>query len=200
MSKYIRLSISIILVLGIVLVARSQVAGAQLPGGTEQSDLAADQGSVSLNGHGDDADDHYGGTVKPPPSKRAICKKGVYSVGGGATMKVTRLEKPYCLKADLKKRSQVNGHIPAGAGKLLSDVVLVQVLYRNHVVSYLPPKYGEAQICFAVSPGKHAKIYFLNYFGKKDGKPTWVPIATSVKNGVACATAQTTGAYALIGK
>jgi hypothetical protein len=204
MSKYFRILISIFVVLGLVLVARSQVVGAGPSGEPEQSISVEDQGSLSLKGGGDDDDndDHHGGTVKPPPGKTKICKKGVYSVGGGATIKVFSLAKHYCIRADLKKRSHVNGHIPEGAGRLLSDVVLVQVLYRNRVVSRLPDpnKGGEAQICFAVPPGKHAKIYFLNYFGKKDGKPTWVPIATNVKNGVACAEAELTGAYALIGR
>jgi hypothetical protein len=206
MKKIIRLLISIVLMLGLVLVARNQVANAQLSAGSEPSISAEDPSSIALNGlahdDDDDDDDDHGGTVKPPPGKTKICKKGVYSVGGGATIKVTTLAKHYCIRADLKKRSRVNGHLPDGSGKLLSDVVFVQVLYKNHVVSRLPDpnKGGEAQICFAVPPGKHATIYFLNNFGKKDGKPTWSPIATRVKNGVACAEAELTGAYALIGR
>jgi hypothetical protein len=201
MKKYFRILISILVVLGLVLVARSQAAGAQLPSGTELSISAEDQGSLSLHGPGDDDDDdHHKGTVKPPPSKRKICKKGVYSVGGTATIKVTRLSRHYCIHTDLKKRTHVSGHIPQGAGKLLSDVVVLQVFYRNDAISRLPDKAGEAQICFAVPPGKKATIYFLNTFKKKDGKPTWVPISTKVKNGLACTGASLSGSYALIGK
>jgi hypothetical protein len=200
MNKYFRILISILVVLGLVLVARSQVAGAELPSGAEPSIAAEDQGSVSLYGHGDDDDDEHRGTVKPPPSRRKICKKGVYSVGGTATIKVTRLAKHYCIHTDLKKRTHVHGYIPQGAGKLLSDVVLLQFFYRNHAISRLPDKAGEALICFAVPPGKKASIYFLNSLGKKDGKPTWVPISTTVKNGMACAEAELSGSYALIGK
>jgi hypothetical protein len=51
---------------------------------------------------------------------------------------------------------------------------------------------------------QQAQIYFFNFygprFGMRTGQPSWEPLATTVTDSVACAAAQTSGAYALIGK
>lgn len=185
MSKYVRVMIAVTLLLGIVLLARNQVAWAQPGTEAERPALAqeADAGPSSI----------AGGTVKPPPNKIKVCKDGVYSVGGVSILKVKNLAPDYCLKAFVQRRSHVSGHIPDGAGRILADVTFLQVFYRNRLVSQLPEKDGQVQICYAIPPRKQAKLYF------KSGA-LWRPLETTVKNDFACAAAQYSGAYALIGK
>jgi len=193
MGKFVRILIAISLVLGITVLARNNVAWAGPAAEADQSALAQDD--LNDPGHDDDP-----GTVKPPPGKTMICKKGVYSVGGSSVLRVTKLAKRYCVKASTTRRSRATGTIPDGAGRLLSNAVFLQMLYRDHPILKLPEKYGQVQICFAVPHHRHAKIYFLNSSGNQSGNPTWVPLRTTVRHGVACASAQITGSYALIGK
>jgi hypothetical protein len=139
--------------------------------------------------------DNDRGTVKPPPDKIKTCKRGTFSIGGGAVIKVKRLAPHYCLIAVLVRRSRTPGSIPAGAGQILSDVTLFQVTYKNHLVKSLPANDGHVELCYAVPPGKTAKIYQLDF-----GKHSWKSLSTTVKHGVACARIRASGVYVLIGK
>jgi hypothetical protein len=137
-------------------------------------------------------DDH--GTVKPPPKKVKACRRGTYSVGGEAILKVKRLAPHYCVQASLRHRNEVWGNIPAGAGKILADLTLFQVIYKHHPVKSLPASDGHVELCYAVPPGKNAGLYYL------DKHHVWTPLETTFKKGAACARIRTSGYYALIGK
>ncbi len=143
------------------------------------------------------------GTVKPPPGDVTICESGVHSVGGVSTLKVANLKPGYCIVATLKKNALAVGRLPDGAGSFLADVTFVRVFYHGKLVSELPTADGQSQICYAAPPGMTVQIYFLDFYGPRFGRPdqrNWVPLDTTVSGGLACASAQSSGTYALVGK
>ncbi len=143
------------------------------------------------------------GTVKPPPGEVTTCQAGVYSVGGVSILNVTDLKDGYCLVASLKNNGLAIGRIPDGAGSILADVTYLRIFYQGKLVSELPTADGQSQICYAAPPGTTVQIYFLDFYGPRFGRPAqrnWVPLETTVTNGLACAPAQSSGVYALIGK
>ena len=90
MNKFIRLMIMIILVLGIIFVAKSQIAGANPSAGPSLSS-AHDQAQAVNADKNDDCKnnkDKCKGSVKPPPRSIHISGTGNYSVGGFCTLSV----------------------------------------------------------------------------------------------------------------
>jgi hypothetical protein len=144
------------------------------------------------------------GSVKPPKKGIRTCEDGLNSVGGVATINITDLVPGYCLEAFLHNKNYALGRIPEGAGKILANVTFLKVYYRGRFSYEVPDEDGDLEICFAVPPGMVAQIYFYNHyaprFGQGTGQPAWEPLPTTVVDGVACAPAQTSGAYALIGQ
>jgi hypothetical protein len=143
------------------------------------------------------------GTVKPPPGDLTICENGVHSAGGVSILTVTNLKPGYCIVANLKKNALAVGRLPDGAGSFLADVTFLRVFYHGKLVSELPTADGQSQICYAAPPGKTVQIYFLDFYGPRFGRPdqrNWVPLDTTVTGGLACASAQSSGTYALVGK
>ena len=196
MSKLIRAMIALSMISGILLLAHKQVAWAQPATEVNQSDQVQEIASAPLN-HGGGGDGP--GSVKPPPRRQFRCKDGVYSVGGVATLNIENLARGYCLQAFLWKRRWPPVRVPAGTGGFLADITFLQIFYRNRFQNELPVTNGTLEVCYAVPPGKQAKIYFLDFYGRRRGRPTWVALDTTVENGMACAPAQSSGGYALIG-
>jgi len=144
------------------------------------------------------------GSVKPPPAAITVCENGDFSVGGVSVLKVKALKPGYCLAAFLRNHAFALGRIPDGAGRVLANITFLQVFYQSKFVYEVPVADGAIEICYAVPPGTQAQIYFFDFygprFGTRTGQPAWQPLETTVTAGVACAKAQTSGAYALIGK
>ena len=197
MRTYVRVSIVIGLLLAMILVASNNVVWADHADGAQLSDMTVDQSS----GSPDKPDD---GTVKPPPPKIETCEEGIHSVGGVSTLEVSNLAPGYCLAAFLRNHAFALGRIPDGAGGVLAPITFLRVFYHGRLVYRLPEEDGQVEICYAVPPGMTAQIYFFDFygprFGERSGQPAWEPLETTVNGGVACAAAQTTGAYALIGQ
>lgn len=199
MHKYIRVLLILTLMSGILMLAKNNTAWASPAEEVAQFDLPQSPLPVMA------LDKPEPGTVKPPPRMVKLCEDGVKSVGGVAILKVTDLERGYCVQAYALKHKYVFGRIPKDAGKMLVPITVVHIFHHDHLVQKLPTKAGTVEICYAVPPGKkQAQIYFYNYnrsdFGEHSGQPGWEPLATTVTNGIACAQAQFSGAYALIGK
>lgn len=145
------------------------------------------------------------GSVKPPPAELTVCEVGDFSVGGVSILKVHQLAAGYCLTASLWNHAFALGRIPDGSGKTLADVTFLRVFYHGRFVYDVPSQDGTIEICYAVPPNiNKATIYFFDFygprFGQRTGQPSWEPLQTTVTAGVACAPAQTSGAYALIGQ
>jgi len=197
MRKYTRILIVMALVLGILLLARNNAAWAGFAGDIPQSDPTQDHSAVLPDGTGP-------GSVKPPPAELSTCEDGVHSVGGTSTLKVTDLAPGYCISAFLRNHAFALGRIPDGAGKVLANITFVRIFQHGKLIRELPEADGQIQICYAVPPGKQGQIYFFDFYGprfhERTGQPAWEPLDTTLNDGMACATAQTTGSYALIGK
>lgn len=145
------------------------------------------------------------GSVKPPPAELTACEQGDFSVGGVSILKVHQLVPGYCLTANLWNHAFALGRVPDGSGKVLADITFLRVFYQGRLVYEVPSQDGNIEICYAVPPDiDNAKIYFYDFygprFGKRTGQPSWEPLQTTVTGGAACAAAQTSGAYALIGQ
>ena len=145
------------------------------------------------------------GTVQPPPTDIEVCTAGVYSLGGVSTLEVNQLAPDYCVHAFLWNHGFAIGRIPGGAGNILAEVTFVEFFYQGNLVySYdVPGQTDSIQVCYNTF-GRDAQIYFFDFygprFGQRTGQPAWVPLETTIEDGIACAVAQTSGAYALIGK
>jgi len=197
MNKYVRVLIALALVLGIAFLARNKVAWANPAPQVDASAPLQDDASTL-------ADKTDPGTVKPPLPEIKFCEDGVYSAGGISTIKARNLAPGYCLEAFLHNKNYALGRIPDGAGKILANVTFLRVFYQGKFVYEVPSEDGDVEICYALPPGTQAQIYFYNHygprFGKGKGQPSWEPLQTTVVDGMACASAQTSGAYALIGQ
>jgi hypothetical protein len=146
-----------------------------------------------------------GGTVKPPPPQIYVCLPGNYSLSAVSTVKISALAPDWCVRAYLWRHGFAIGQIPGGAGRILADVTFVEFFYQGTFVYQYTGAPNSVQVCYAVPAGTQAQIYFFDHYGPRfgnpqSGKPGWVPLATTIQNGIACAQAQTSGAYALIGK
>jgi hypothetical protein len=198
MKNKIGLLIVCALILGTILLARNNTAWAGTAGDAVSLESQAQIDPSAQLGNTEK------GTVKPPPSETKFCESGLYSVGGVATFNVHSLAPGYCLEAFLHNKNFALGRIPEGAGSILANVTFLRVYYHGRFVYEVPSEDGDIEICFAVPPDKQAQIYFYNHygprFGKGNGQPSWEPLQTTVEDGLACATAQTSGAYALIGQ
>lgn len=197
MGNRFRILIVLVLVTGIALLAGNNVAWADPAG--EDLQPAQEEGSYSPALAGRDP-----GSVKPPPAELTLCKDDKKSVGGVATLEVTDLADGYCLVAFLRNHAFAVGRIPDGAGSVLAHITFLRVFYHGRLAYELPAEDGQVEICYAVPPDKTAELYFFDFygprFGERSGQPAWEPLATTLDGEVACAAAQITGAYALIGE
>lgn len=197
MKRYFRLVTAILSVLVILALAGNQAAWAGSDAGSGNISSAQVQSSVSLKKPDP-------GSVKPPPSDVTVCEDGSRSVGGVSKLTVEDLAPGYCIAAFLRNHAFALGRIPDGAGQVLAHITFVRVFYHGKLVHELPAEDGNVQICYAVPPNTTAQIYFFDFygprFGERTAQPAWEPLPTTVENNVACAAAQTSGAYALIGK
>jgi hypothetical protein len=145
------------------------------------------------------------GTVRPPPAEVTVCENGIASVGGVSILDVDNLAPGYCLAAFLRSNAFAVGRIPDGAGTVLAPITFLRVFYNSTFVYEVPAADGSVQVCYALTgmPTQVA-IYFYDFYGPRfeggNGQPAWEPLPTTVEGNVACAAAQTSGAYALIGR
>lgn len=200
-NKFLRMTFAIVVVLGILLMARGQSVWA---GGDNALGAAVPpaQGEPALL-----AGPPGPGSVKPPPRHFKACKEGLYSVGGVVTIEIRNLKPGYCIEAVLWNPRFQFRRIPDDAGKVLAHMLFLRVYHRGRLTYELPTEDGSVEACYAVPPEKQAQFYFYDFYGvrfKKLTHPpkTWEPLETRVDadNKTACAFTQVSGVYALVGK
>lgn len=182
MGKYIRVLILVVVLAGTIGLAQSQAVWAQ-PADEDLQSVQSESISPALLLGGDEK----GGTVKPPPGTTKTCKTGNYSLGGVSIVRVHRLAPDYCLTATLRKRDDTNS--------ILAKITDIQFFYQNQPIGTLPDSEGDVEICYALPPDTQAQIYFRGY-----GSEEWLPLITTYTKRTACAPAQVSGSYALIGQ
>jgi len=144
----------------------------------------------------------YQGTVKPPPPYITTCEPGEFPLGGVALIKASALPEGWCMAAELRPPFAI-GRLPDGVGQFLGDAVNIRYFEGGDQQYELPPGDEDVQVCFAVLPDTEPQIYFYDFygprFGKSTGQPEWVPVETTLVDGMVCASAMTSGAYAVVG-
>jgi hypothetical protein len=183
------------LVLGIVFVAQGQVARANQSSdprisardGEKQSGLPNRTDNCDKDKNKDK--DKCKGTVKPPPKEILIPVTGEYSVGGFCTLSAVLNDPKINLEAGII--TPLPRDLPDKVHKVRQGCLLTYTT-SNQRLDELAPASGNTTICFAATPQQQMTIYFHNFY---DPNPQWVPLATTVQNGIACAAANQSGVY-----
>lgn len=185
MDKNLRMFIAAALLIGILFLARNQMAWAGDLPVQNQSGPAQNQeraGLADLNAQP--------GTVKPPPAVvPPITSPGTYSVGGICTLQVEQLADTVSLHALLLPFSTLHNK-PDEIERYLAGVCSLNYVKSGKGLTDLAPEDGAVKICFAAIPNVTNKIFVYD-------DHTWTALDTTVENGLACATASKTGKYVL---
>ena len=210
MKRIFRVFIMIAVVLGIVGLARNQVAwAATSPETADQSVLGQVDESVSPD-KDDDCDEpenkdrprcqdkdkdkckknpKHCGSVKPPPHRITIRASGNYSVGGFCTLSTAWTASDLLLDASIV--SPLPRELPDRVQKVRQGCLL-EYYSSDERIDEMPEASGTTTICFAATPGHPITIYFDN---KYSAEPDWVALETTTNAGTACATANASGVY-----
>lgn len=199
-NKFFRVVIAVVVVLGIALLAKGQVAWA----GPNNAAPAA------VSGQGDTSvllAKPKPGSVKPPPPVLHACAKGLYSVGGVVVMEIKDLEPGYCVEAELSSPYFPVYPIQAEAGNALAHFLFVRIYFHGSLTDDLPAEDGTVDACYAIPPEKQAQFYFYDFYWKRFEKRAEAPLVwdlidtrVDTEGKTACAFTQVSGVYGLIGK
>ncbi len=147
------------------------------------------------------------GSVQTPPGTAiSLCVRGNYSLGGVSVVAIDELPNKYCVRVFLWHPVVDIGPIPENAGDMLSDVTFQEIYNQDFFLPQVDAadQPQKIKVCYAVPLGKSGQIYFLDFynshFEQQAGNAKWVPLETTVENGIACAAAESSGGYSLIGK
>lgn len=184
MSAKLRLIIVILITLGILGLAGNQVAWAGFSHTTQPGAAAApDNPSISNKG-----------TVRPPNcgNTLTITKSGRYSLCGVAIIKAN-----YNTEDDVQYLVSLGPTAPkeTDAGKVRAGPVVFSSLVNGAVYTGPYDAYAAIKLCFAAHPEKKVLIKFYDA-----ALLTWVALPTSVDDGQACATVNSSGQYVLVKK
>ncbi len=96
------------------------------------------------------------GTVKPPPAEINVCLPGTYSLGGISTVQISQLAAGHCLHAYLWDHAFAIGRIPAGAGRILSEVTFMEYFYQGAFVYQYMSRRDKEHPGLLCGPGRDA--------------------------------------------
>lgn len=148
------------------------------------------------------------GTVVPPPPSVDIWRPGIYQVGGVCVFTV--VYNGVGSTDNVHVQDSLNGDpVDDSDGVPFPDNAGLLYLPGCHVIHYksgqiihweTDPADGTWKICFALRPGlSDMKIYY--YLGDlTDRASDWLPLKSTIENGMVCAPANFTGMYAPAGK
>ena len=212
MKSIFRVILIIVVLFGIIGLARNQVAWAATSSETaDQSTLGQVDESVSPD-KDDDCDEpenkdrprckdkdkdkdkckknpKHCGSVKPPPRRIHIAQTGDYSVGGFCTLSTVLNDPEVSLDASIV--SPLPRELPDDVQKVRQGCLL-EYYSSDERIDEMPTASGNTIICFAATPGKQITIYFDN---KYSADPEWVALETTTDAGKACAAANASGVY-----
>jgi len=197
MNKYLRLILVLALASGIALLARGKVAWAtpsgeaSLSASAQEDQSPAAKKDVDCDKPENKHKKECKGTVKPPhPGPVIIPVTGSYSVGGFCTLDIIFTDPTVSLNADIQ--TPLPGELPDDVQRVRQGCLLTY-FDEDGQIDAIPPGGGSTTICFAAIPGsKPTTLYFYDLYAPE---PAWVPLPTTVENGVACATGNASGVY-----
>lgn len=184
MNQKIRYGIVLILLAGILLLARNGVARASMswnqdekPPQTESRVENAVQAAKP-------------GTVQPPPGVVVITQSGTYSIGGFCTYTVK------FIATDISVHVSLERPLPRPLPDKVHAVrqgCRVTYYQKGVRIDEFTPQMGTSKICFSAIPKENTKIYFFNVYANE---PVWGPTGkTDVADSVACSDAGKSGVY-----
>ena len=185
MKKGIRIIVASLLLVGILFLARNQIAWAgNAPVVNNAAGHGQNQPIVQQDVNADP------GSVKPPPVVAPpITKAGTYPVGGVATLYVDQIADNVSIHAKLLPFAVLEG-LPPGTSRYLAGVVDLTFRVDGKPVADVTSGQASVQICFAALPNITGKIYVY-------ANNTWTALDTTLENGLVCAPASQTGQYVM---
>jgi hypothetical protein len=147
------------------------------------------------------------GSVQPPPYFTEITVSGTKGVGGicsvDALYKVENLMDNIYVEFPIEDNLIVA--FPDSTGNLLYFPGCHVMHYEDSLVQkHMGNEKGTWTVCFAAPPEKQITIYYYESMVHIDNheniNPPWVPLPTTIENGLACAPAEYTGVYVPAGK
>jgi hypothetical protein len=184
MNHKVRFAIVLILFLGILALALNQPAWAGRGGRPAASAPQAGNPAPA-------AEEVQKGTVRPPDCGGLTVRiSGDYSICGFAIIHVNMKQEDVVLTFVREKRNTT----PGGLSHILVDVVRMFVRVANKPHDGSISEYADVQICYAVPPNSQVQIMYHGI----QGNDQWIALATTIKDGEACATADLPGYYALV--
>ena len=188
MSKALRFVVAAILLISILLLARSELASAGM--------LPAQKSGAAVQSQGDLAPASARGnpgTVKPPPViVPPVNRPGTYSVGGVCTVIVESIAPDVALHANLLPFDTVRDR-PKETERYRAGVCQVLFVKAGQGVTDVTTADAVVKVCFAAIPNETNKLYV--YVWETN---TWYALETTVENGLACAPAAKAGRYVLV--
>ncbi len=185
MNKGFRLIIVVILLLGILILARNHIAWAG-NSNTQNRKVAPqglDQSGLEVNTEP--------GSVKPPPVVLPVVpRKGGTSIGGICTVYVDALANDISLSAELLGFDSLDER-PQDNARYLAGVCSLTYHKASQSIADLAPADGNVRICFAALPKLEGKICVYDEQG-------WTILGTSLEKLTNCAPANKTGKYILM--
>jgi hypothetical protein len=130
------------------------------------------------------------------PASVSITGAGSYNVGGICSLDVTYTAQGLHDHADSEVPYSQSGQVPfSGQGSLVfPGCHVVHYDASNKIVNQMSSTDGKWKICFGARPDVQTVIYYY-LDNPTTGGQVWVPIATTIENGFACADALYTGVY-----
>ncbi len=188
MNKVVRITVAFILSIGILFLAKNQIASA---GSWPWQNTAAVQGQSAP---AELDTNNQPGTVKPPPVVvPPITKPGTYSLGGVCIIYVEQISDNVMLRAQLLPFVTLRTTRPQDTTRYLAGVCDLTYQLSGKPITDLSTTDGTVKICFAAIPNTTSKIYVY------DGQ-TWTALDTAPldnNNTLECAIASKTGKYVL---
>lgn len=187
MNQKIRYGIALILLAGILLLARNSVVGANVSWNQDENLLQKE--SQVKNAAVQAA---RPGTVKPPPGEIVITQSGTYSIGGFCNYTVEFIATDISVHVSLERPLPRPLPDKVHAVRQGCRVTYYQRPAGTRIDEFTAAM-GTSTICFAAIPNENTKIYFFNVYADE---PVWGPTAeTKVEDGVACSDAGKSGVY-----
>jgi hypothetical protein len=184
MNKVFRLMIAILLLVGILFLARNHIAWAK--NSNAQNDkvalLGSDQSNLGV--------DTEPGSVKPPPIIIPIIPRtGGTSIGGICTVFVDNLAQDINLRAELLGYDSLKEK-PKDNPRFLAGVCHLTYQRSGLIIPVLAPNDGNVRICFAALPKIEGKVRVYD-------EQAWTILDTILQELTNCAPANMTGKYVL---
>lgn len=191
MTKKFRLIFVLMGIIAAVVMAgcASNAAGPALEGGGPAVNDAAQAGPQAA---GDSPVVAVQGSVDPPGCDGfSITAPDKYSVCGFAVLNANMVKD----NVKISVRQAEADEVPAGAGKVLVQAIMIEWFMDGKMVSGPNDQYADIDLCYSAMPDKELVIKYYD-----EAQKAWVGLETTAANDQVCAKITMTGFYVLAEK